>query len=818
MGSRDRFGGASGSGNGAEGDGGRGATEQGGGRRQEGPGPHREVPGPPTPWLARVLFAGVLISYPSMCMLNLAEVVGLGKLFWAGVLIAVLCALQCAHSSSTVRGRLGRCAYLTLAAQGVLTFLPLTVFGFYWVTMAGLFVGSVLVVLPPRLTWVLFGLLGVVLLAVTVHHGYGWVECVYWPLGLEGCGFIVFGLSHLSKRIRDLRDARTELAQAAVTKERLAFARDVNDLLGSSLSAITLKSELVRRLIPTRPDRAVDEVAGVLTVSRQALSNVRAVTKGYRDMSLEREITSAREVLDSADVDVRVRTRVTVGTVDRRAETVLAAVLREAVTNVLRHSRATTCDITAARTDHGMIRLSVTNDGAASAPRAPSEGDGTGLGSLAARLRALGGGLTADRTADGRFRLVAEVPAEHAEAPAAHRRRPNDRASLFPTPASRTALGISVAVLLDYVATIAMNILRRDMSATATLACLAALAVSAAIQCVHFCPRARRRLGRRAYVTMGVQGVLAYLPIVVLGQWWGSMAGFFCGSLLLLLPARPAWALYWVVGLSLPVSAYVGGQAGSWCYYYGQSTLLCGIVVYAIAHFYDVIWQLHRTRDGLARAAVAQERLRFARDLHDLLGYSLSSITLKSELVRRLIPVRPEQAMAEADEVLAVARQSLADVRTVVSGYRDLCLEDEISSARSVLCAAGIALYVECAPGPVGPEADTVLATVLREAVTNLLRHSKARHCTLAVARTSDDRVRLTVRNDGAAPAHRDTSPDGGSGLGNLVVRLAAVGGRLMYEHGENGTFRLTAEVPAQRSASLPAPVDPVNEPELAVR
>ncbi|MFI0738581.1 sensor histidine kinase [Streptomyces sp. NPDC021100] len=812
MGSRDRFGGTSGSGNDAEGDGRQGTTEQGDARHRE----STEFPGPPTPWLARMLFVGVLISYSSMCMLNLTEVVGLGKLFWAGVLIVVLCALQCAHSSSTIRGRLGRYAYLTLAAQGVLTFLPLTVFGFYWVTMAGLFVGSVLVVLPPRLTWALFGLLGVVLLAVTVHHGYGWVECVYWPLGLEGCGFIVFGLSHLSKRTRDLRDARTELAQAAVTRERLAFARDVNDLLGSSLSSITLKSELVRRLIPTRPDRAVDEVAGVLTVSRQALSNVRAVTRGYRDMSLEREFTSAREVLVSADVDVR--TRVAVGTLDRRAETALAAVLREAVTNVLRHSRATTCDITAARTEHGVVRLSVTNDGTASAPLTPSEGDGTGLGSLAARLRALGGGLTVGRTAGGGFRLVAELPAEHAEAPSAHRRRPKDRASLFPTPASRTALGISVAVLLDYVVTIAMNILRRDMSTTATLASLTGLAVSAAIQCVHFCPRTRRRLGRRAYVTLGVQGVLAYLPIVVLGQWWGSMAGFFCGSLLLLLPSRPAWVLYWVAGLSLPVSACFGRQAGSWCYYYGQSTLLCGIVVYAIAHFYDVIWQLHRTRDELARAAVAQERLRFARDLHDLLGYSLSSITLKSELVRRLIPVRPEQAMAEADEVLAVARQSLADVRTVVSGYRDLCLEDEIASARSVLSSAGIALYVECAPGSVGPEADTVLATVLREAVTNLLRHSKARHCTLSVTRTRDGRVRLTVRNDGAAPAHRDTSPDGGSGLGNLIARLEAIGGRLRYELGENGTFRLTAEAPAQ-CPTLPArPVTPVNERALAVR
>ncbi|GAA3036294.1 hypothetical protein GCM10020000_12370 [Streptomyces olivoverticillatus] len=230
--------------------------------------------------------------------------------------------------------------------------------------------------------------------------------------------------------------------------------------------------------------------------------------------------------------------------------------------------------------------------------------------------------------------------------------------------------------------------------------------------------------------------------------------------------------------------------------------MLCGLVVYGLSLLSQVIRELHDTRSELARMAVAQERLRFARDLHDLLGYSLSSITLKSELIRRLIPTQPQQAVEEVAEVLTISRQSLADVRTVASGYREMSLEQEIASARSVLTAAEVDVRAEVTLHPVSSEVDTVLATVLREAVTNVLRHSRADRCVITVARADHGRVRLSVVNDGADPAHRDASLDSGSGLGNLAARLQAVGGRLTFHHTDSCTFRLEAEAPAEHTGT----------------
>ncbi|GAA3036300.1 hypothetical protein GCM10020000_12380 [Streptomyces olivoverticillatus] len=250
-------------------------------------------------------------------------------------------------------------------------------------------------------------------------------------------------------------------------------------------------------------------------------------------------------------------------------------------------------------------------------------------------------------------------------------------------------------MLLSYVHIMTLNLLRNGLRGEVLYFSLAGVAVTSAVQFVHSTPKARLRLGGLKYLTLGFQAVFTYLPIVVHGQWWGSMAGFLAGSLLLLLRPRPAWALYGAVGVSMFVIPLLGGNAWQKSFYYCQSSLLCGIVVYGLSHLSRVIRELHDTRDELARTAVSQERLRFARDLHDLLGYSLSSITLKSELIRRLIPTQPQQAVEEVAEVLTISRQSLADVRTVASGYRDMSLEQEIASARSVLTAAEVDVRTE---------------------------------------------------------------------------------------------------------------------------
>ncbi|MFC5719281.1 sensor histidine kinase [Streptomyces gamaensis] len=375
-------------------------------------------------------------------------------------------------------------------------------------------------------------------------------------------------------------------------------------------------------------------------------------------------------------------------------------------------------------------------------------------------------------------------------------------------PAPGVARGILLAAWLSYLIVMLSNIFIEDLPTHALVVALTGLAVSAALQYVHSTPEAQRRLGKRKYVTLAVQALCSFLPIVIWGPWWGSMAGFFCASLLLLLPTRPAWTLNGVVGISMFIAPLLTGHSLRWSFYYSQSSLLCGVIIYGLSHFSHVIQQLHDTRTELARRAVTQERLRFARDLHDLLGYSLSSITLKTELIRRLIPIQPQQAEAEVGEVLTISRQSLADVRTVASGYREMSLEQEIASARSVLSAAEVDIRTDIALGTVGQQVDTTLATVLREAVTNLLRHSKATRCTITVNRPQDDRIRMTVTNDGADPAHRDVSPDSGSGLGNLATRLEAIGGRLAFSRSADGTFRLEAEAPAEYAGEPPAPTE----------
>ena len=208
-----------------------------------------------------------------------------------------------------------------------------------------------------------------------------------------------------------------------------------------------------------------------------------------------------------------------------------------------------------------------------------------------------------------------------------------------------------------------------------------------------------------------------------------------------------------------------------------------------------------RARADLARLAVSHEQLRFARDLHDLLGYSLSAISLKNELVRRLIPTNPYLACEEVDEVLVISRQALADVRRVASGYRQMSLASELSSAESVLAAADVSVTVEAedAIDRLGQMTSTVLATVVREGVTNLLRHSKATHCWIS-ARTEGETVRLTITNDGLVVSSHPRSPHSGSGLGNLERRLQDIGGRLLVQRlsdeTEGSLFRLTAEAP----------------------
>ncbi|MET7643294.1 histidine kinase [Streptomyces sp. NPDC005426] len=329
--------------------------------------------------------------------------------------------------------------------------------------------------------------------------------------------------------------------------------------------------------------------------------------------------------------------------------------------------------------------------------------------------------------------------------------------------------------------------------ATVALACLAAIF---ALQLRHSRPEAYRAPRWQKVAALGVQALLTYLPLLFFHAAWGGMAGFLAGSLLLMLPTRLAWTLYAAVGLTMLLPPALEGRPALDSVYLCQSTLLTGLVVFGLTRLADLVHVLHDTRDQLARMAVTKERLRFARDLHDLLGYSLSAITLKSELIYRLVPAHPQRALGEIRDVLAISRQSLADVRTVASGLRDMSLVEEITTAEGLLTAAEVNIRVTLELGAMSQQVSTVLAAVLREAVTNLLRHSKADNCVIEAVQ-EDGRVLLRVENNGVDPDYRDPSAHSGSGLGNLTSRMHEISGELTTHRGPDDTFRLVAEAPA---------------------
>ncbi|MFD1657789.1 sensor histidine kinase [Streptomyces caeni] len=373
-------------------------------------------------------------------------------------------------------------------------------------------------------------------------------------------------------------------------------------------------------------------------------------------------------------------------------------------------------------------------------------------------------------------------------------------------PAPRLARTILIAALLGYALFTTTTVLSTGVSPTAKTAGVLLLLAVLALQFVHSAPGGSRALLPQKCLTLGIQTLLTYLPLVVFHAPWGTVSGYLAGSVLLLLPPPVAWPLYGITGLSMLTPPVLEGRPLIDGIHLAETSLLTGLVVYGLTRLTELITQLHAARGELARQAVATERQRFARDLHDLLGFSLSAITLKSELIHRLIPAHPARAMKEINEVLSIAGQSLADVRKVASGFRDMSLQQEIKTARSMLDAAGIDVRTEVRLGALSLQVDTALATTLREAVTNLLRHSDASRCSIRAVQ-QEGLVRLVVENDGVDPAYHDPSPHGGSGLGNLHARMTAVGGRLESGPGTDGTFRVLAEVPAKKPQETTAEV-----------
>jgi len=246
-----------------------------------------------------------------------------------------------------------------------------------------------------------------------------------------------------------------------------------------------------------------------------------------------------------------------------------------------------------------------------------------------------------------------------------------------------------------------------------------------------------------------------------------------------------------IVGAFLVYAFFIGGVAA--------------LTGRASAWTLRVMWELDRSRTAHARLSVAEERLRFARDLHDLLGRNLSLIAVTSELAAQLARQGGEEAAGHMLEVHRVAHESLREMRAVVSGYRTADLDTELAGAQAVLRSAGASCRIIGDAAGLAPDVQAALGWVVREGTTNIIRHSDATACTIELnvldppgtART----VTLRMDNDRVRTADAAT---GGTGLLGLGERLAGLGGTITTRYPRSGHFRLEATVPASGATATP--------------
>jgi two-component system sensor histidine kinase DesK len=291
-----------------------------------------------------------------------------------------------------------------------------------------------------------------------------------------------------------------------------------------------------------------------------------------------------------------------------------------------------------------------------------------------------------------------------------------------------------------------------------------------------------------------VMVALALALAVGFGASWAGLMIYVSAATAGTLPHRWVWPA--VLGAAAACAAVLVVDYSPGLLFLPPICLLTGFAMQGTGQLISLNRELQEAREELARSAVADERMRFARDLHDLLGHSLSLIALKSELARRLAVVDPARAQQEMADVEEAARRALAEVRDAVSGYRQVSCAQALAEARAALSGAGITVrlpdVVPALPGTV----DAALGWVVREATTNVLRHSGADRVTVEL--TGDGvRAVLVVTDDGAGTGAGLTvvgSP--GSGLAGLRERVTALGGELSAGPADGGGYRVRAAVP----------------------
>jgi two-component system sensor histidine kinase DesK len=320
---------------------------------------------------------------------------------------------------------------------------------------------------------------------------------------------------------------------------------------------------------------------------------------------------------------------------------------------------------------------------------------------------------------------------------------------------------------------------------------------------------------RYAHAGLAALAALAAAACILFGGMGAASLWIFVSSAAGLLVASHRWAARVVVAVTVcyVVFCYTGHVSMEDFLSNLLPVAFLGLVMIGLRRGVELTIELRRAREEVVQLAANEERLRLARDMHDLTGQSLSMITLKSELAARLLsrlPGSPERDRVrdEIEQVAAVSRQTLHDIREAISGYRRPTLAVEIITARAALVSVGIAVEDDpgliLASGTFDPDAEAALAWCLREAVTNVVRHSGAKHCRISLT-SQPGAVTLVVSDDGHGhlpAAGQDAGPQAataatGTGLRGMSERLSAAGGSLELRPDASPGFCLTATVPA---------------------
>jgi two-component system sensor histidine kinase DesK len=291
--------------------------------------------------------------------------------------------------------------------------------------------------------------------------------------------------------------------------------------------------------------------------------------------------------------------------------------------------------------------------------------------------------------------------------------------------------------------------------------------------------RARRKAGTpfRATMSLGagfaivaVEVLLGVVVCVAIGQSGTATAVYLAVTSMMCLPTRWAWATtVAIAAVTYGATLTVDGWTEDRGLLFG--ILVAGLAIWGISQAIRGNVEVLSVREENARLELEDQRNRFARDLHDILGHSLTVITVKAELAQKLIGVDPERAKAEVADLERLSRDALADVRRAVEGYRELTLPGELARARMALAAAEIEADLPNSTEEVPGEVRDLFAWTIREGITNVIRHSNARTCTVLLTPRS-----VEILDDGRGP---DKSVPG-NGLVGLRERASAVGASIV--------------------------------------